>query len=384
MNDHHGQNGQPKAFSFAPATDPITLKILDTRDAALRDTRLTRSMMAFFTKVLDRSLKPSAPGFQCKGSVSCSDSFLAHEFAVSKRTVYTWKKKLQELGYVWLSYLHRTNMEPITIYNITALIPPKFTTQESDGSSQRGAVRTGFRNGNGARQPKQPWLGLEGSRSPAPAGVILLEPLRLKRPLGGSALGGFHWKSDELQGISAASRSELLLSADPKIGGAPISTSADSRSPDRQSADPKIGGQPISTSAESRSFQRRTAEANCEHTGDSDMRLSVLKREGEGEPPRDLDLEKFRKSLEGEFSSRLEKRKAELVTMMKQSTPEVRPWFKARIAAIDEQLLGGKPPRSAKAAAPQPQAEPETAAPTPQERERLRRGFAALRKAVAA
>lgn len=340
-NGHHNGNGNGKIFSLSPVKDPLTQRILDTRDAALGDPRLTRSMSAFFCRVLDRALNPTAPGFQCKGSISISDSNLGKFFRVSERTVYTWKKRLEALGYVWLSKLYKTNMEPITIYNITALIPPRNVRQDEDGTSQNGSVRTGFQSGMGARAPKQPSFPLPGSRSPKPPGIILLPPLRLKHPFLGIEGGAFHSKSDVLQGISGGSRNELPLSPDLEIGSEPKLGSAESRSKDRLRAEVEIGSEPILGSAQSRSELPPSAEADFRHKRDSDRRERHSERGGEGKSPPD-GFERWQAGLGKMFPRELESLASDLRAKCKAATtPEAKQEWKRRIAAVEAQLYGG-------------------------------------------
>ena len=164
-------NGPAKIFSLKPATDPITMTILNVRRECLADARVPRAVRGFFCEVLDRSLNPSCPGFVCKGTVSISDTTLARIFNVSARTVYTWKMSLAILGYIWLSQKFRTDRIPITTYNVTVLRPKTASfRQEDDGSGQHGKLRSGFANpGLGCRKPGQPGLALPGSRTAAAA-----------------------------------------------------------------------------------------------------------------------------------------------------------------------------------------------------------------------
>ena len=213
---HNGGNGNGKIFEVKRATDPDTLAILDARRNALKEPpwRLSKSVKAFFCEVLDRSLNPSSPGFICKGVVAASDSTLARVFSVSNRTIYTWKMQLAASLYVWLSKKFRTNMEPITVYNITALRPPtEAATQDDDGAAQHGKFRRGgdprtdFSAKLGGRKPGQPSLPLPGSRQHPPGAEIV-----------------------DLQGISGESRKKLRLSAEENFGSEPKKTSAESRS----------------------------------------------------------------------------------------------------------------------------------------------------------
>ena len=184
-------NGHTKAFSIKPATDPDTLAILATRRRALADKRLNSSMQKLFCEVLDRSLNPTCRGFICKGVVAASDGTLSLHFGVSRRSIYTWKKGVEAVGYFWLSQKLMTNMEPITVYNITALRPQnERPVTDDDGVSQFGALRRGWqKKALGARKPGQPGLPLPGSRQAPPGAEII-----------------------DLQGISGETRRELPVS----------------------------------------------------------------------------------------------------------------------------------------------------------------------------
>jgi len=201
-------NGHTKAFSIKPATDPDTLAILDTRRRALADKRLNSSMQKLFCEVLDRSLNPTCRGFICKGVVAASDGTLSLHFGVSRRSIYTWKKGVEAVGYFWLSQKLMTNMEPITVYNITALRPQnERPVTDDDGVSQFGVLRRGWQNRPlGARKPGQPGLPLPGSRQAPPGAEII-----------------------DLQGISGETRRELPVSPEENFGSDPKKTSDETR-----------------------------------------------------------------------------------------------------------------------------------------------------------
>src|SRR5205814_7220040 len=109
-------NGHTKAFSIRPAIDPATQAILESRERAARDERLTRSMFGFYVEILDRSLDPDYYLPHPRGVVTLSDTVLAEVFRVSNRTIYNWKKAVEACEYFWLTQQFRRNMWPITTY----------------------------------------------------------------------------------------------------------------------------------------------------------------------------------------------------------------------------------------------------------------------------
>ncbi len=171
-NGHANGNGKSdeKVFYLQRATDPDTLAVLEARETALADDRLTRSMKAFFCKVVDMSLHPRY--FECKGVVTVSDTYLATFFRVSTRSVYTWKKSVEARGYFWVTYKGRPNMWAITTYHLTCLHKPREDRRtDNDGTYGSDGVRAyPSAPGQGARRPGQPGLPLPGSRQTAPDG----------------------------------------------------------------------------------------------------------------------------------------------------------------------------------------------------------------------
>lgn len=136
-------NGQAKIFSLKPATDPSTLAILESRNRALADETLTRSIKAAFCFILDRSLDPAFFDHGQRGVVTISDTVIAEVFGVSKRTVFTWKRRLEDCGYVWLTRRPKSNMWPITTYHLSCLHKPRREAKtDSDGTYGSGKFRS--------------------------------------------------------------------------------------------------------------------------------------------------------------------------------------------------------------------------------------------------
>lgn len=239
-NEEH----QGKVFSLKPATDPDTLSILDARRRALAEPneRLNRSMKACFCEILDRALHPVF--FDSKGVVTISDTVLAQVFGVSNRTIYTWKRKLEDSGYVWLTQKWKSNMWPITTYHLTCLHKPRRDEKtDADGTYGGGRLRSSpVSPGLGARKPGQPQLALPGSRQSPP-----------------------DTKSEEMQGTSGQTGKTLRPKPEENFGSEPKAASGGSRRNDRAGAEENFGSEPKSASGESRSQLRPTPEADCRH-----------------------------------------------------------------------------------------------------------------------
>ena len=247
MNEHaEGLEPRGKIFELRKATDPDTLAILDARRRCLAEpkTRLNTSMKALFCEVLDRALNPTIRGFICKGVVAISDPTLARIFSVSDRSIYTWKYGVAAVGYFWLSKKATTNMEPITVYNITCLRPQgNRHDQNEDGASQSGPLRHGWSHtGTGARKPK----------------LSILPP-------SGSPEGTADSKNEDLQAISGESRKNVRLTAEENCGSDPKETSGESRKILRVTPEENCGSEPKKIAAESRSGLPVPAEENFQH-----------------------------------------------------------------------------------------------------------------------
>lgn len=318
----HGNNGNgQKIFQLKPATDPDTLSILDARRDVLGDSRLTGSMKAYWCEILDRSLNPYL--FDSKGVVTVSDKVIAEVFFKSRRTIYTWKRRVEECGHFWITAKYKSNMWPITTYHITALHPRRANGKtDKDGTYSDGKHRPAPQNpGLGARRPGQPGLPLAGSRQTPPAPKVT-----------------------ENQPISAESGHELRLSAEINCGSEPKSTSAESRNPLRATAEVNFGSEPKSTSHESRNPLRATAEADCEHIRDSVREKSLSERGGDLSPPDDA-FQNWIKGLDKMLPSAWERLRAEFGLKVKRAkSAAARAALQAKLSAVEERLFGPPEP----------------------------------------
>jgi hypothetical protein len=235
-------NGHAKIFSLKPATDPDTLAILDARRNATADRRLTPSMKNLFTAIVDHALHPGF--YDTKGVVTLSDSVLGQVLGKSNRTIYTLKKKLAEVGYVWLTQKFKSNMWPITTYHLTCLHKPRVSERtDSDGTYGTGKGRHAPMNpGLGARRPGQPGLPLPGSRTTHQEG-----------------------ESEDLLRIAGDGGETLRPTPEENCGSDPKKTSGESRSKLRAGAEVNFGSEPKKTSGESRSALPAPPEADCQH-----------------------------------------------------------------------------------------------------------------------
>ena len=202
----NGGNGHG-IFQLAPKPDPETMAILEARRDARADSRLTRSMKACFDEIADRAQNPHF--YEAKGIVTISDGVLAGHFAVSLRSIYTWKHRIEDCGYVHLGRQPKTNMWPITKYYLTCLHRgPGSQRTDRDGTYGTGKLRPAPSNpGLGARHPGQASLPLPGSRPPPPK-----------------------LKSEKMPAISAQSGNSLRLRAEASCGSEPKPVAAQSRS----------------------------------------------------------------------------------------------------------------------------------------------------------
>ncbi len=343
-NGHSNGNGHAKIFSLKPATDPDTLAILDARRNALAEPpdRLSRSMKVCFCEILDRALNPAF--FDSKGVVTISDSVLAQIFSVSNRTIYTWKKQLEECGYVWLSQKWKSNMWPITTYHLACLHRQRREGKtDSDGTYGTGRLRSAPVNaGEGARKPGQRFLPLPGTRQPAP------DPT-----LPGSESTPDDPKNAVLQGISGLSREKDPVSPEEKIGSEPKKRSGESRSKDRARAEEKIGSEPIKRSGESRSLVPPTADPRFRHI-ETQIEKKSLQEGGEGaKPPQEGDWDREFKSWQAALGKKFDRELRATLDDLKEDrkkhrefptaeSPEKLRRLKLKIEAVQILLTGPK------------------------------------------
>jgi hypothetical protein len=253
-------NGHGTIFTLKPALDPDTLAILETRDHALRDQRLLGTMRAFFCLILDRALDPEYYRPHPRGIVTLSDTVLATDFGVSNRTIFTWKRKIEECGdYFWLTRQFRTNMWPITTYHITCLHPPQRGKTDRDGTYGSGRVGRSLPENFplGARRPGQPGLPLPGSRQ------------KPKAP-----------EKSQTLAIAGLTRNTLPVSPEAHFGSDPKPTSGETRSTLRARPEAHFGRDPKPTSGETRSTLRVRPEADC---GSDPKRIADIRETQNGE-----------------------------------------------------------------------------------------------------
>ncbi|MGC3958138.1 MAG: hypothetical protein QM813_09430 [Verrucomicrobiota bacterium] len=326
FNGHQNGNGSGHGiFGLVAKTDPDTLAVLVARRACRADSRLTRSMKSCFDEIADRCLNPQF--YDVKGVATISDTILAEIYAVSCRTIYTWKQRIAECGYLWITKKPKTNMWPLTTYHLTCLHRPmRQQRTDADGTYGGGKFRSAPANpGLGARRPGQASLPLPGSRQVAPPS-----------------------EKQDLQAISAESRNFIPLSPEDSFGSEPKLVSAESRSEVRAAPEAVIGSEPKPSSAESRNLPPPSAEVGFRHIKakaiDSGTQLGG-KGDSDASSPPDLELEKFKNRLNGMFDSKLVTLEKELRGKLDSAkTPASREHWKVRLAAVKAHRLGGLPP----------------------------------------
>jgi hypothetical protein len=144
-------NGHNKVFKLAPVEDVRTKIILEARRQALRDGDLDFGARCLFTLLLDLSLSWWTQ--RADGVVCVSVTKLSEELKCSPRTIYDWKRQLEERRYVWVTEQRMPNMWPVNTYHLSALDSPDEPRQlpTRDGLWGNGARRDRPLPGEGAR-----------------------------------------------------------------------------------------------------------------------------------------------------------------------------------------------------------------------------------------
>jgi len=322
MSDSSGI-GHQKVFEITRTIDPETLAQLEARRMCRADSRLNRSMKACFDEIADRALNPSF--YDAKGVVTISDTALAEIFNVSNRTIYSWKHKIAECGYVWIGKKFKTNMWPLTTYHLSCLHKkPIQQKTDSDGTYGARQFRSAPANpGLGARAPGQPQLPLAGTRN-----------------------GHVDEKNGVLLGISAEARKTLPPSAEDNCGSEPNTVSGESRNGLRLRAEVNCGPEPKPIAGQSRNGTPARAEADC--------RFNKAKVQGEGShkgngfsPP---DRKGWEKRLKKLYPRELQELKSELLKQRARLplNDPAKKDLQERIDLVDVQLYGAKVPEAQK------------------------------------
>ena len=335
-NGHtNGTNGHQKIFDLVRTTDPDTIAVLQARRDCRSDDRLTRSMKACFDEVADRALNPSF--FDVKGIVTISDSVLAETFGVTNRTVYTWKRRIEECGYVSLAQKFKSNMWPLTTYRLTCLHKaPRQVKTDADGTFGGRKFRSAPANpGLGARHPGQTHLPLAGSRPEAPDA-----------------------KSEKTPAISGLSRKTLRVSPEANFGSEPKPISGESRNPLRARAEVD--------------FRHKKAE----------VLGSGIYLGGEAAPaPPDRSFEEWkRRHVTGAFASRLERMEQTLKLKLASARSDAaKAGLRRQLQAVRDELL----PPVADEPKPVKATKPATAKPVPMSEDKIKALWAANKPALA-
>lgn len=350
-----------RKFEITRATDPDTLLILHSRDAALGDPALSRPVRAFVCFVIDRALHP---GFNDeKGVVCMADSIAAKKFGVTVRTIYDWRHWPGITKYLWFSKKGRPNMWPMMVYHLACLhaAPRLDNRTDADGTYAGGAsdrVAPGADVAAIGRERRNAALAAKRAQKTLPlvGGIAVVTgsepPFRFP-------------KSATFRAISAQARNLFRRMAEENFGPEPKKISAESRRKFRQGAEENFGGEPKKTSAAGRSDSPVPAEADCRHLEPQSRVLSVS-NEGEALPPRlaalpellRADVIAWAKTLPGTFRSKLEKQRSRLEAQRQAMRKSVaRDVVAAKIECLDREIDGPlpayTPPQVTPAAVPQ-------------------------------
>lgn len=318
MNGENGNGNGHGIFGLVAKTDPDTVAMFTARRNARADARLTTSMKACFDEIADRSFNPEF--YDVKGIVTISDSVLAEIFSVSNRTVYTWKRRLEECGYAWCSKKLKSNMWPLTTYHLNCLHKPmRQSRTDADGTYGGGKFRHAPLNpGLGCRKPGQPSLPLPGSRTPPG------EP-----------------ENSDLLRISGETSNSLRVSPEANFGSEPKPISGETRSKLRARPEVNFGSEPKPISGESRSQLPARAEASFQHRKD---KVEVQGSTKGGTPAPDaleLEFKKWEVRLDDMRNSDLRKLddllKGQLVSARSETT---RSLVKRKLVAVRLRITG--------------------------------------------
>jgi len=285
-NGNGHTNGHDQIFRLQRTTDPDTLAILKSREAALKDPKLNRSEKSFVCFAIDRALHPDAYRNFEKGVTCIADSIVAEIFGVTERTVYNWRHNEAIRAYIWFSKTRRPDKWAMMVYHLSALHPPPVEKTEwidpAGGSYAAGAKARppepnpdkaaqgrATRNARLATKRAQQTLAL-------PGGLAVVTGNSAPPPLPESAV---------LQGISADSRSNFRPTAETDFGSQPKPISADSRNGFRLTAETNFGCEPKPISAVSRKTLRSPAETGCRYKEPEKELQKLTKKGGEGTPP---------------------------------------------------------------------------------------------------
>jgi hypothetical protein len=317
-SNHNANSNGHGIFGLVAKTDPDILAVLEMRRRARADGRLNRSMKACLDEVADRACNPAF--FDVRGIVTISDRVLAEIFEVSLRSIFTWKKQIEACGYWWLNRKFKSNMWPITTYNLTVLHKP-MSVQKTDDDGTYGTSR--FRplaptSALGCRRPGQPVLPLPGSRPAPPVPKI-----------------------EEMQGISGQTGEIIRARPEDNCGSHPKAISGQTRKILRGTPETNFGSDPKPVAGLARKSLPVSPEAACEHIKDKVQGKDSLKG-GSNTPAPENELKEWENSLKGMFPHKLRKMEADLNNELKKArTAKARATWARRIAIVRTKLLGG-------------------------------------------
>lgn len=395
------KNGHDPKFNIVAATDPATLAMLRSRDAAIKDRRLRGQHAKFVIASIDRCSQKAFYGEHGRGVCVTADSVMAAIVGVSRRTVIAYRSHAATADYLWFSKETRPDKWPITKYHLTCLhAAPKQRTEWTDqgASYAAGGVGRGGPNPEKAqigrekiyaalkKKREQKLLALQGGVAvvpPTPLPPPVIPPVtppvcsspRLKLP-----------EKSVLQAISHRARNYFLPTGEAGFSCQEKRASPDKRSGLLPSREAGFSGGEKPVAPVKRSGLHRTGEANCEHK-ETQLRAESLSLE-RGKPPapeksfleaikeRFPDLAPWLETFNGAFRSKVEKSRERIAVQFRAAAPNQKPLLKRKMAALDELLDGPSAPPAEKPA------KVAASAATLPPKEEWAKGVKALREAI--
>jgi len=140
-----------KAFSLAPAVDPISFTVISTREKACQDANLSHGAVRLFVFLLDLAMSPYCN--VTRGVVVVSVTQIRERVHCARRSVFSWVRQLVVGNYLWVDKQFMPNFWALNRYHVTALDsqdqPSQLPTR--DGMWGNGVRRPAAPSGSGAR-----------------------------------------------------------------------------------------------------------------------------------------------------------------------------------------------------------------------------------------
>lgn len=323
MNDSseylpHDQNTEKqKKFTLSPAIDDITFKVIQTRLDVTRNKDLSYSARLLFVLLLDLAMSPYT--YLSRGVVVISVTKISEQLGCCRSSVFNWISELIGIQAVWLSKQFMPNFWAMNMYHITCLDPRDQPRQLP--------TRDGLW-GNGARRPEAP----PGTGARA----------RWSKNVDANGLGDF---SNVQQNAPVASNSVDAtglnsMTDTSKVYDGPSQTLIRAGVRNGPGSHKKLHA--------TRAKNLAGLVQKPAHLIPSRIETKKEIKGGEGSHPpeksQEMQLEEWRKSLKGEFRSKLQKQKQRLIAQRDSATAEnVRAVISRKIKILNEELDGPTP-----------------------------------------